>query len=262
MNYELFITFAAAFLPFDTSMNRIYILVVGLFMALGTAYAEEHTRFADLPLILSPDDMANELEGHGMRRMMGVEEPYTYRFSGRIAGLEVFLDVNFSKDTTHINHLMMTTRSQQGRSQRDDYSALMQWMRKHYGAPAWESFVRSHAFARWYVGFDHDIVMIATAKSAVEVWFYENHDRRHYDYYAILKYCERNPVDNVPYMTARESVTWRSISTDSTSKKRASKVSKHSRHGKGAKHGKIARRGKTAKRSKTAKTAKKHRRRR
>jgi hypothetical protein len=232
-------------------------------MAIGTVSAEEHTRFADLPLSLSPDEMADKLEEHGMHRMMGVETPYTFRFSGRIAGLSVFLDVNFSKDTTHINHMMLTTRQQQGRSLRDDYSALMQWMRKHYGAPAWESFVRGHAFARWYVDFDHDIVMIATAKSAVEVWFYENHDRRHYDYYAILKYCERNPVENVPHRTARESVTWKSVSTDSTSKTRASKASKHSRHGKGAKRGKAARRGKgkAVKRTKASKSAKKRRKR-
>jgi hypothetical protein len=54
--------------------------------------------------------------------------------------------------------------------------------------------------------------MIATAKSSVDVWFYDNHSKRNIDYYSILKYCERNPSDDVPYYTAREQVTWRSTS--------------------------------------------------
>ena len=85
-------------------------------------------------------------------------------------------------------------------------------MRHHYGAPHWESTVRGHAFARWYLDFDRDIVMIATAKSSVDIWFYDNHSKRNIDYYSILKYCERNPSDDVPYYTARECVTWRSTS--------------------------------------------------
>ena len=196
-----------------------YIIFWGLLFSLTIVSAQEHTRFADLSLGITPEEMVQELEGKGMHRMMGVDISNTYQLSGRIAGLEVFLTVHFSKDSTRINHLMLTTRQQQGRSQRDDYSTLMQWMRKHYGAPTWESFVRSHAFARWYVGFDRDIVMISTAKTAVEIWFYDNHERRNFDYYAILKYCERNPVSTVPFMTAKEQVTWKS-KPDSTAGKK------------------------------------------
>ena len=236
-----------------------YIILWSLLFSLTMAGAQQHTRFADLSLGLTPDEMLQELEGKGMHRMMGVGISHTYQLSGRIAGLEVFLDIHYSKDTTQITHLMLTTRHQQGRSQRDDYSALMQWMRKHYGAPAWESFVRSHAFARWYVGFDRDIVMISTAKTAVEIWFYENHERRNIDYYAILKYCERNPVDNVPYMTAQESVTWKSLSTDSTAKKKTSRYTKASKR---SKHSKRHVRKASSRRGKTSKARKRSRRRR
>jgi hypothetical protein len=58
--------------------------------------------------------------------------------------------------------------------------------------------------------------MIATAKSSVDIWFYDNHSKRNIDYYSILKYCERNPSDDVPYYTARECVTWRSTSMPTT----------------------------------------------
>ena len=96
-------------------------------------------------------------------------------------------------------------------------------MQKHYGAPTWESTVRSHPFARWYVGFDRDIVMIATASAGIEIWFYENHQRRNIDYYAILKYCERNPAPNLPMMTAQESVTWKSTGDTSSFNKKVVK---------------------------------------
>jgi hypothetical protein len=237
-----------------------YIIFWGLLFSLTIVSAQEHTRFADLSLGITPEEMVQELEGKGMHRMMGVDISNTYQLSGRIAGLEVFLTVHFSKDSTRINHLMLTTRQQQGRSQRDDYSTLMQWMRKHYGAPTWESFVRSHAFARWYVGFDRDIVMISTAKTAVEIWFYDNHERRNFDYYAILKYCERNPVDHVPYMTAQECVTWKSLSTDSTAKKKTSKYSKASN--KRSKHSKRHVRKASSRRGKSSKAGKRSRRRR
>ena len=114
-------------------------------------------------------------------------------------------------------------RRTQGVSQHEDYVALMKWMQKHYGKPAWESTVRSHRFARWFVDFDRDIVMIATASAGVEVWFYENHQVRNVDYYSILKYCERYPNDNVPYLTAEEQVTWKSTAPPEVTKKKVSK---------------------------------------
>ena len=182
---------------------------------LTTIQAQEHTRFIDQSLDLTPDELVETLNDKGL------QQEDRYELSGRIAGLDVWLYVNVSKDSTKINHVLLTTQIQQGNTLRDDYVTLRKWMQKHYGAPTWESTVRSHPFARWYVGFDRDIVMIATASKGVEIWFYENHQRRNVDYYAILKYCERNPAPNLPMMTARESVTWKSTGdTSSFSKKK------------------------------------------
>ena len=168
--------------------------------------ADDHTRFLDLPLSLSPAEMIEELSRKGM------QQEDSFSLSGRISGLNVWLNLNGNRDTSALNSLMLSTRYQQGRTPRDDYKKMMKWMRHHYGAPTWESTVRGHAFARWFLDFDRDIVMIATAKSSVDIWFYDNHSKRNVDYYSILKYCERNPSDEVPYYTAREQVTWRSTS--------------------------------------------------
>lgn len=168
--------------------------------------ADDHTEFLGLPLSLSPMEMIEELSNRGM------QQEDSFSLSGRISGLSVWLNLNSNRDTSALNSMQLSTRYQQGRSQRDDYKKMMKWMRHHYGAPHWESTVRGHAFARWYLDFDRDIVMIATAKSSVDIWFYDNHSKRNIDYYSILKYCERNPSDDVPYYTARECVTWRSTS--------------------------------------------------
>ena len=153
--------------------------------------------------------------------------------------------------------MLLSTRYQQGRTQRDDYKKMMKWMRHHYGAPNWESTVRGHAFARWYVGFDRDIVMITTASSGIEIWFYENHQRRNIDYYAILKYCERNPAPNLPLMTAQESVTWKSTGdTSSFSKKNVVKR----RVRKATKHKAVKRKSSPKRRSMTAKSKKRRKR--
>ena len=168
--------------------------------------ADDHTRFLDLSLSLSPAEMMEELSRKGM------QQEDIFSLSGRISGLDVWLNLNNNHDTSAVNSMMLSTRYQQGQTLRDDYRKMMKWMRHHYGAPNWESTVRGHAFARWYVGYDRDIVMIATAKSSVDIWFYDNHSKRNVDYYSILKYCERNPSDDVPYYTARECVTWRSMS--------------------------------------------------
>ena len=182
---------------------RKYIVSISFLTCLTTAQAQEHTRFLDQPLDLHPDELMDALEDKGLQR----ED--RYELSGRVAGLDAWFYVNVSKDSTQINHLLLTTQMQQGNTLRDDYVALRKWMQKHYGVPTWESTVRSHPFARWYVGFDRDIVMIATASSGIEIWFYENHLRRNIDYYAILKYCERNPAPDVPMMTADESISWK-----------------------------------------------------
>ena len=181
-------------------------LVCLLGMLCSPIKADDHTEFLGLPLSLSPMEMIEELSNRGM------QQEDNFSLSGRISGLNVWLNLNSNRDTSALNSMLLSTRYQQGRSQRDDYKKMMKWMRHHYGAPHWESTVRGHAFARWYVDFDRDIVMIATAKSSVDIWFYDNHSKRNIDYYSILKYCERNPSDDVPYYTARECVTGRSTS--------------------------------------------------
>lgn len=194
-----------------------YITIFVFFTSLTAVCAQEHTRFIDLPLDLAPEEIIETLEDKGLQR----ED--LYELSGRIAGLDVWLYVNVSKDSTKVNQLLLTTQTQQGKTLRDDYVALRKWMQKHYGTPTWESTVRSHSFARWYVGYDRDIVMIATASAGVEIWFYENHQRRNIDYYAILKYCERNPAPDMPVMYARDNVTWKSTGDTSTVKKKVAK---------------------------------------
>ena len=187
-------------------MKKYMTLVCLLGMLCSPIKADDHTEFLGLPLSLSPMEMIEELSNRGM------QQEDNFSLSGRISGLNVWLNLNSNRDTSALNSMLLSTRYQQGRSQRDDYKKMMKWMRHHYGAPHWESTVRGHAFARWYLDFDRDIVMIATAKSSVDIWFYDNHSKRNIDYYSILKYCERNPSDDVPYYTARECVTWRSTS--------------------------------------------------
>ena len=194
-------------------MIKKYILMMCLYGSLFMQVkADDHTNFMGLPLSLSPAEMIDELSNRGM------QQEDSFSLSGRISGLNVWLNLNSNRDTSALNSMLLSTRYQQGRTQRDDYKKMMKWMRHHYGAPNWESTVRGHAFARWYIGFDRDIVMIATAKSSVDIWFYENHSKRNVDYYSILKYCERNPSDDVPYYTARECVTWRSSSVPTVKK--------------------------------------------
>lgn len=225
-----------------------YIAILAIFTSLTAVRAQEHTRFLDLPLDLTPEEIVEALEDKGL------QQEDRYELSGRIAGLDVWMYVNVGKDSTKINHLLLTSQQQQGNTQRDDYVALRKWMQKYYGAPTWESTVRSHSFARWYVGFDRDIVMIATASAGVEIWFYENHQRRNIDYYAILKYCERNPAPGLPVMFARDNVTWKSTGDTSTVKKKAAKRNVRKATKKKAKATK-------KRRSKTAKSKKQRRKR-
>lgn len=187
------------------------------------AAAQKHTEFVGLSLSMSPEELTEKLVEKGLQR------DYSDSFSGRIAGLNVWLSVVANKDTTGCSHLVLSTRSQQGASQLEDYVTLMRWMQRHYGPPTWESTVRSHRFARWYIDFDRDIVMIATAQNAIEIWFYENHSVRNIDYYAILKHCERFPNEDVPYFTAEEQVTWKSTAPPEVSKKKVSKRRKTAR---------------------------------
>ena len=204
-------------------MQKYIIQIVLLLLSPFMAMAQKHTEFVGLSLAQSPDELTAKLVEKGLQR------DYSNSFSGRIAGLEVWISLAANNDTTGCSHLVLTTRKQQGVSQQEDYVALMHWMQKHYGKPTWESTVRGHRFARWFVDFDRDIVMIATAQTAVEIWFYENHSVRNIDYYAILKHCERYPNDDVPYLTAQDQVTWKSTAPPEVSKKKISKRRKSSR---------------------------------
>ena len=196
-----------------------------MFLSLSlAAMAQKHTEFVGLSLTQSPDELAEKLVEKGLHREFGNE------LSGRIAGLDVWLRIGADKDSVGCSYLLLTTHQHQGVSMQEDYMALMRWMKKKYGTPAWESTVRSHRFARWYVDFDRDIVMIATAQGTVEVWFYENHQVRNIDYYAILKYCERYPNDDVPYYTAEDQVTWKSTAPPEVTKKKISKRHRKARH--------------------------------
>ena len=219
-------------------MKKYFQLVCLLGMLCLPVQADDHTRFMDLPLSLSPAEMIEELSRKGM------QQEDSFSLSGRISGLDVWLNLNSNRDTSALNSLMLSTRYQQGRTPRDDYKKMMKWMRHHYGAPTWESTVRGHAFARWFLDFDRDIVMIATAKSTVDIWFYDNHAKRNVDYYSILKYCERNPSDEVPNFTARECVTWRSTSAPTVRKTAAVKGKATKRKGKAIKAAKSRQRTK------------------
>ena len=199
-------------------IRKYFLAIILVLFFCTTSRSQSDFRFADIPLSLSPDEMVEQLSQKGMHLVMGAGLSNTYRLTGRVAGMNVYVDVNYSKDSLHINYLCLSTHKAVG-TILEDYSTIIQWMEKHYGEPTWESTVRSHPFARWYIGFDCDIVLIATAKSTIEVYFYNNHTKRNIDYYAILKYCERNPVDNAPHLTARASVTWMSDSTPVIKKK-------------------------------------------
>lgn len=181
-----------------------YLLTTAWLFWVAVAQADVQTTFLGLSLGMSPADMMSRLIDKGL------QQENCWELSGQIAGLDVWLTIEPNRDSTGCNHLMLTTRRQQNLSQQEDYELLMRWMHRHYGWPQWEATVRSHRFARWFVGFDRDIVMISTASSAVQIWYYNNHETRNIDYYSILKYCERNPATGVPAYTARECVVWKS----------------------------------------------------
>lgn len=186
-------------------MIKKYILALSLCFTMGiAAHADDHTRFQELSLDMNPQQLLQELERRGMQR------EGDRHLLWHLSDMDITIRLNCKNDTAGINCLTMETCSTGTRDPKGDYALLMKWMRKGYGVPTWEGTVRSHPFARWYVAPDRDIVMITTGGQTVEVWFYENHQRRNVDYYSILKYCERHPADGVPYLTASEAVTWKS----------------------------------------------------
>ena len=214
-----------------TWLRRMVVVVASVWTTLTVAATDDHTRFLDLSLGTAPLELADQLAAKGLHREDSL------LLSGRVVGLNVwFTIVGSTADSSRVNHLMLSTRHLQGRSIRDDYRTLMKWMEHRYGVPQWQSTVRGHAFARWYVGYDHDIVMVATAKNAIEIWFYNGHEKRNIDYYAILKRCERYPSPDAPGLTAAENVTWKRNALP----QKTVKGSKKAKRGKAAKVRKAA----------------------
>ena len=199
--HEFFVTLHLKMM--EKMQKRLSVALLVLMMVMAVR-AEKHTEFVHLSLAMPAKDMVDRLVEKGLHR----ED--SFLLSGTIAGLHAKIYVVANKDTTGCSHIRLTTQKQHGTNQHADYVALMGWMQKHYGKPDWESMVRSHRFARWFVDFDRDIVMIATASSAVEIWFYDNHEKRQIDYYSILKYCEQNPSPTAPALSAHECVVWKS----------------------------------------------------
>jgi len=211
------------------NMRKVIVFTLWAFLSLAVS-AQKHTEFVGLSLDMAPDELADGLVEKGMRRIDSC------LLSGRIVGLDVMLKIQPKKDTVGCNCLLVTAYRQHENSLQTDYLTLMHWMKKHYGWPDWEGKVRSQPFARWFVDFDHDIVMIAAASKAIEIWFYENHETRNLDYYAILKYCERNPAPGIPRLTAQECVVWTSKPPVDTPRKVVKKKGRKSGRGKVSRH--------------------------
>ena len=170
--------------------------------------AEEHVEFLDVSLNDSVQAMLDEMENRGLRLVCIDSVKQICSLTGILSGMEVTVDISCNKELTKINHIKLSTPKAR-RNQREDFDKVLKWLRKVYDEPDWKGTVRSHRFCRWFVDFDHDIILIATGQGNTEVWFYENHKQRNIDYYSILKYCEKNPCSTVPMTTAMESVTWK-----------------------------------------------------
>jgi len=211
-------------------MRKLTIILLLMSFWTSVSFGNKSTEFAGLSLKHPANELMSRLAVKGLFRVDSLE------LSGHISGLSVSVRVEpHATDSLGCDYVLLSTRYQQGRSQHDDYMALMKWMVKRYGHPHWEGMVRGQRFARWYIDFDHDIVMIASPSTAVEVWFYQNHEKRILDYYAILKYCERHPAPGVPQLSARECAVWKRLpgSSEYSPKakvRRGRHVTKRSRH--------------------------------
>ena len=169
---------------------------------------EEHVYLLGVPLNATPEQLLDAMQHHGIRYDRMEVHRHTHLLKGRLSGMEVTIEVRCNKDDTKINLVKFHTAKY--RNQREDYERMRRWLQKEYDAPDWDGTVRNHHFCRWFVDFDRDILLMAAGDGTVEVWFYENHQQRNIDYYSILKYCERNPAADIPFLTAQESVTWKS----------------------------------------------------
>lgn len=188
------------------------------------ASSDEHVTLLGLPLSTAPQQLLNAMQHRGIRydRQSG----NTHYLTGRLSGMDITIEVRCNKDGTKINLVKFSTAKY--RNPQDDYARMLRWLQKEYDQPDWQGMVRNHHFCRWFADFDRDIILIAAGNGTVEVWFYENHQQRNIDYYSILKYCERNPAADIPHLTARESVTWKSDSTPTVRKHVVKRHSKRS----------------------------------
>lgn len=177
---------------------------------------QEHVELLGISLSSLPQDMVKALTDNGLYMECTDSAKRTYHMAGMLDEMDLTAEVHYTKDSTHINLVKLS--SLPGTNQKEEYASMLRWLRQEYGNPDWHGTVRSHHFCRWFVDFDRDIILIATGKGTVEVWLYENHQQRNIDYYSILKYCEKNPADDVPFLTANESITWKR--NDSTAVRR------------------------------------------
>jgi hypothetical protein len=175
-----------------------------------------HVEFLGIPLSATPQEMLDEMDSRGMDFIGLDSASHVYMLSGTLSGMKVDIDMWCNKDLTKINYIKISTpipkqlaAGSHHHGHHSDYDKLMKWLCNEYDEPDWDGNVRSYRFCRWFSDFDHDIVLIATGRGNAEAWFYENHVKRHHDYYAILKYCEKNPAPDVPMMTAEESISWK-----------------------------------------------------
>ena len=173
-----------------------------------TQVAAEHVRFLGIALNDSLSAMLDEMERRQMQLYCIDTATTTFQLSGQIADMEMMIDIMTDRTFRHINCIRLSS-PKADRNQKADYNDLFDWLCDEYDEPDWRGTVRSHHFCRWFVDFDRDIILIATGSGNVEVWLYENHLKRNIDYYSILKYCEKNPAESVPAMTAEESITWK-----------------------------------------------------
>jgi len=224
---------------------------------------ELHVTLFGIPLDASPREMQDVLLQHGLRVATELDTLRRTHLTGTLSGMRVTVVMDCNRERTKINFIRLSTIRHERTNQQEDFVRMSRWLHKEYGKPDWTGSVRSHPFNRWFIDFDHDIVLVATGSGTVECWLYENHDKRNVDYYSILKYCEKNPSPNVPYMTAQESVTWKNLGDNSQ------RVRKHvakRKRGVGRRHkayrGKKARAGKRGRAGRSARKARAGKRRR
>ena len=208
---------------------------------------EEHVTLLGVPLTVSPQQMVDAMISHGIHHEGQDSNRQIHQLRGKLSGTDITIEVKYDKQE-HINYVKMSTPKH--RNQNEDYIHMLHWLEKEYDTPDWQGTVRSHHFCRWFTDFDRDIVLIAAGNGTVEVWFYENHLQRNIDYYSILKYCERYPADDVPFLTARESVTWKS---DSVVTKRKHVAKRRHKRTVSRKHKRVSKSKKTTRKSKSKK---------